>query len=124
MIRILRLKNGEDIIGTILNDENTTYDIGDPMTVDIEVRGNNGGHLVMGHWLPVQLIKHNIASIKFEDVLTSLEPQDHFVEYYSNTVEKLQKIIKAKEEAENMSDEEITEILSTLENMDEDRVLH
>ena len=123
MIKILRLKSGEDIIGSIMANEET-YDVLDPMTVDVEVRGSNAGHLIMGNWLPVQLIKHNIATINLEDVLTLLEPQDHFVEYYVNTVEKLRNIIKAKEEAEKMTDEEISQILDVMDNMDGDRVLH
>ena len=123
MVKILRLKSGEDIIGSILADDKT-YIVMEPMTVDVEVRGSNAGTLVMGNWLPVQLIKDNAATINLEDVLTLLEPQDHFVEYYNNTVDKLRKIIKAKEEAEQMTDDEITAVLDAYENMDENRLLH
>jgi hypothetical protein len=123
-IKILRLKNGEDIIAYIKSEDDINYDISEPMTVDVEVRGSNAGQLIMGNWLPVQLIKQNETTLKSEDILLMMEPQDHFLEYYMNAVDKLNKILEAKRETEKMTDEEITEILNALEGMDEDRVIH
>lgn len=123
-IKILRLKNGEDIIGYVKSENNITYDISEPMTVDVEVRGSNAGHLIMNNWLPVQLIKLNEVTIKSEDILLIMEPQDHFVEYYMDTVDKLKMILDAKREAANMTDEQLTEILNALEDMDEGSSIH
>ena len=123
-IKIIRLKNGEDIIGFIKSEDDMTYDVSEPMTVDVEVRGSNAGHLLMANWLPVQLIKKNETQIKSEDILTMMEPEENFIEYYMNTVDKLNKILEAKKEAAAMTDEEVTEILNALEGVGEDRVLH
>jgi hypothetical protein len=121
MIQILRLKNGEDIIGEVFTDTGD-YEIQEPMSVSIEYYGNQSG-LVMNHWLPVQLINRNQTVIKKEDVLTTLLPNDEFAEYYMNTVERLDRLMKVKEEVSRMSDEEISEIMEDMLDT-KDKILH
>ena len=121
MIQIIRLKNGEDIIGEVLTDTGD-YEIQEPMSVSIEHRGNQSG-LVMNHWLPVQLINRNQTIIKKEDVLTTFLPNDEFAEYYANTVERLARLMKVREEVDQMSDDEISEIMEDLVD-DKDRTYH
>ena len=69
MIQIIRLKNGEDIIGQVYDDTGD-YEIQEPMSVSVEYRGRESG-LVMQHWLPVQLIENNKTMIRKDDVLTT-----------------------------------------------------
>ena len=57
-IKIVRLKNGEDIIGNLSDNTNGDYEISEPMSVSLVQKGHESG-LVMSHWLPVQLIKKN-----------------------------------------------------------------
>jgi hypothetical protein len=115
MIEIIRLKNGEDIIGDVVGEShlNEEFDINDPMSVSIEFRNNESG-LVMNHWLPVQIIDKNSTKIKKQDVLTRFHPNKEFSEYYRNTVERLDRLMKVKQEVDNMSDEEVSEIMDNL----------
>lgn len=113
MIEILRLKNGEDIIGEVHKDTGD-YEILEPMSVGIETRGGQSG-LIMSHWLPVQLIEGNRTVIKKEDVLTTFHPNSEFKEYYINTVKKLNDILEAKKLADEMTDEEIQEAIDAME---------
>jgi hypothetical protein len=115
-IKIVRLKNGEDIIGNLnlINDE---YEIMEPMSVNVVMKGQESG-LVMSHWLPVQLIKKNEIKINSRDVLTVIEPNDEFAEYYTNTVEKIKMLLKAKNDTDEMTDEEIEDIMDALEDGD------
>ena len=113
MIEILRLKNGEDIIGEVYTDTGD-YEIVEPMSVGIEHRGGQSG-LIMSHWLPVQLILENRTIIKKEDVLTTFTPNSEFVEYYLDTVDKIKKVLSAKKIAEEMTDEEIQEAIDMME---------
>jgi SAM-dependent MidA family methyltransferase len=115
-IKIVRLKNGEDIIGNLnlINDE---YEIMEPMSVNVVMKGQESG-LVMSHWLPVQLIKKNEIKINSRDVLTVIEPNDEFAEYYTNTVEKIKMLLKAKNDTDEMTDEEIEDILDAMEDGD------
>ena len=122
MIQIIRLKNGEDIIGQV--SANTgDYEIQEPMSVSVEHRGRESG-LVMEHWLPVQLIDVNKTVIKKEDVLTTFIPNKEFSEYYENTVERLERLLKVRKEVEEMSDDQISEIMEDLLDKDINRIYH
>ena len=114
-VKIVRLKNGEDIIGNLNNLEDGNYEIFEPMSVSVVERGKESG-LVMSHWLPVQLIKKNEITISSCDVLTVFEPNDEFAEYYTNTVDKMKALLKAKEITDNLSDEEVEDIMDALDD--------
>jgi hypothetical protein len=109
-IKIVRLKNGEDIIGDVTANGVQYYDIDEPMAFQVDYRGDHSG-LVMRHWLPVQLLKKNHIQLKVHDVLCVLEPDDEFSEYYLNTVEKIKRLLEAKNSVNEMSDEEIQQIV-------------
>jgi hypothetical protein len=51
------------------------------------------------------------------------EPNTEFEEYYLNTVEKIKSLMKAKELSDEMTDEEIEDIMDALEDS-EGQVLH
>jgi SAM-dependent MidA family methyltransferase len=116
-IKIVRLKNGEDIIGNLSDNTDGDYEISEPMSVSLVQKGHESG-LVMSHWLPVQLIKKNEIKINSRDVLTMFEPNEEFAEYYTNTVEKIKNLLKAKNVADSMTDEEIEDIMDALEDGD------
>ena len=113
-IKIVRLRNGEDIIGSLANVCNGNMDIIEPMSVAVE----EGPHakLIMSHWLPVQLIKKNEITLKEQDILTVFEPNDDFCEYYLHTVERIKDLLKAKNIADKMTDDEIEEVMDALED--------
>lgn len=124
-IKIIRLLNGQDIIGKLYTDkENLLYIIDEPMGFSTkEFRGCM--NLQMWHYLPVQLIKKNEVVLHSRNVLTIIEPDDEFVEYYSNTVEKINNLLKAREITENLSEEESNEIMQALDEIQsENRVIH
>ena len=84
------------------------------MSFEIDYRGNHSG-LVMRHWLPVQLLKKNYIQLKTQDVLCILEPDEEFSEYYLHTVEKIKRLLKVKASVNEMSNEEIQEIVDELD---------
>lgn len=109
-IKIVRLKNGEDIIGDVTANGIQYYDVDEPMAFEVDYRGDHSG-LVMRHWLPVQLLKKNHIQLNVHDVLCVLEPDEEFSEYYVNTVEKIKRLLEAKNSVNNMSEEEIQQIV-------------
>jgi hypothetical protein len=123
MVKIIRLKSGEDIIGTCNFFSKEEMDIHEPMTVDVETKGSYAGQLIMANWLPINLITDNKTTLRMEDVLITMDPEAAFIEYYQNTVSKLKEVLKAKRDVQDMSDEQITEILNAMEDP-ESRVLH
>ena len=118
MIKIVRLQNGEDIIGNVTDIYDTgKYIVEEPMSVSINYRGKEAG-LEMHHWLPVQLINRNEITLENKDVLCILEPNDEFCEYYMNTVEKIKELLNAKKLVDSMSDEEVEDIMDAFEELD------
>ncbi len=117
-IKIVRLKNGEDIIGNVTANGIQYYDIDEPMSFEVDYRGSHSG-LVMRHWLPVQLLKKNHIQLNTHDVLCVLEPDDEFSEYYLNTVEKIKRLLDAKATVKDMTDEEIQEIVDEYNTMNQ-----
>lgn len=105
---MLRLTTGQDIIGTVSDTGKGYYLVAEPMSVEIEHKGNHTG-IAMAYWLPVQIIKNNTVILKYADILAILDPNDSLIEYYESTVEKFHEILKAKEVADSMTDDEMTE---------------
>ena len=118
-IKIVRLQNGEDIIGSVADLDYSQYNISEPMSVAIDYRQKTAG-LVMHHWLPVQLIKKNEITINIKDVLCLLEPNDEFVEYYTNTVEKIRELLDAKNLVDGLKDDELEDVMYAFEELEQD----
>ena len=114
-IKIVRLQNGEDIMGSFTAN-NHNYDISEPMSVQIEHNGREAG-LMMHHWLPVQLIKKNQITLEQKDILCVLEPNDEFCEYYLNTVEKIRELLKTKNLVDSMNDEEVENMMEAFDEL-------
>jgi SAM-dependent MidA family methyltransferase len=116
-IKIVKLRNGEDLVGTLTSTDIGNYRLEEPMSFEIDFRHNSSG-LIMRHWLPVQLVKKNEIELTQKDIMAIIEPADDFCEYYWNTVEKIKDLLKAKNLVDDMSDEEIDMIMNEFEDMD------
>jgi hypothetical protein len=105
-IKFIRLVTGEDIVANcLINDETQYVDVESPMKVIIS-RFNNSKKsiLIMMPWLPLEVIADEYATLKYEDILTMVDPKESFVEYYLNTVDKYNELIQSNLE-EDMFDE-------------------
>lgn len=129
-IKMVRLQNGEDIIGTISSNTSGVYNVSHPMVVEITSR-NGMPILGMTHWLPVQLVKTNEVTLTDKDILCMIEPSEDFIEYYNNTVEKISELLKAKKiikeklEEPDSFEEDIEEIMNHLRAMPSDKdIIH
>lgn len=127
---MVRLQNGEDIIGTISSNTSGVYNVSHPMVVEITSR-NGMPILGMTHWLPVQLVKTNEVTLTDKDILCMIEPSEDFIEYYNNTVEKISELLKAKKiikeklEEPDSFEEDIEEIMNHLRSMPGDKdIIH
>ena len=111
-VKIVRFKDGMDVICFFDNLNAEVVDIIEPMM--FEVRNMN---LVMQQWLPIAMIKENRASVKWEDILCIMEPSDDFKEYFHTTVEKVNESIQKKKNAS--TDEEKEYMMDVMNAMDE-----
>ena len=131
-VKIVRLQSGEDIIaGLIQDNESEMIMLDNPMHL-IFKRTSQGTMMVMLPWLPIELIKDNIATIYSSDVLTIVDPKDALVEYYGNMintqqlkdmrdntmVENLKEALDDSEDEEDYSEEENEETLTKEEAME------
>lgn len=85
-IKLIRLQSGEDIIAGLTEDsESNMVMLDNPMHL-IFKRTSQGTVMFMLPWLPIELIKDNIATIVTDDILTIVEPKDDLIEYYGNII--------------------------------------
>lgn len=114
-IKLIRLKTGEDIICYIEQVDKLNFIVREPMVVMTKQDNRTGKQIIMmDHWLPVQLIRHNEAFITEGEVVTMLEPSSDFSEYYETTVNTMKQVLEFKESS---SDEEENTLLSKKEMM-------
>jgi hypothetical protein len=116
-VKIVRLQSGEDIIASIIeDDESEMIMLDNPMHL-IFKRTSQGTMMVMLPWLPIELIKDNIATIYSSDVLTIVDPKDALVEYYGNMINTQQlkdmrdntMVENLKEALDDSDDDDFTE---------------
>ena len=113
-VKIVRLQSGEDIIASIIeDDESEMVMLNNPMHL-IFKRTSQGTMMVMLPWLPIELIKDNIATIYSSDVLTIVDPKDALVEYYGNMINTQQ----LKDMRDNTMVENLKEALDDSEEDD------
>jgi hypothetical protein len=104
-IKILRFKDGLDIVCSC-NVIGDTIEIEDAML--FEIRGIN---LAMQHWAPVAIMKESKIHISREDVLCFFEPSDEFVDYYSETIQKMK---TAMDNLKNKKENDMEELFNAI----------
>ena len=103
-IKVLRLKSGEDIIAYLEQVDKLNFIVREPMVVLVKSDMKSGKQIIMmDHWLPAPLIKHNEAFLAENEIVTILEPTSEFSEYFENAVDAIH---KAKTVEEDSSEEE------------------
>ena len=109
-VRIVRLQSGEDIIAGYSGNTNTNVVVLDNPMHLIFKRTSQGTVMMMLPWLPIELIKDNIATLLSGDILTIVEPKEDLKEYYHNVINHTQmKMLKDNTLSQNLreaSDEE------------------
>ena len=131
-VKIVRLQSGEDIIAGLIQDNKSEMILLDNPMHLIFKRTSQGTMMVMLPWLPIELIKDNIATIYSSDVLTIVDPKDALIEYYGNLinteqlkqmrdntmVENLREALDDSDDEEDYSEEENEETLTKEEAME------
>lgn len=131
-IKIVRLQTGEDVISSIVeDDDNDMVLLNNPMRMIVKRIQTGQSIFMMMPWLPIEVIKEDSAIIYNSDIITMIEPKDSLVEYYQNMVnESIMSSINGESEeiifeSEEEEDFELTEEeLEEVENYKKDRLLH
>ena len=119
-VKIVRLKSGEDIICYIEQVDKMNFIVREPMVVLTKQDFKNDKHVIMmNHWLPVPLIRHNEAIIVESEIITMLEPTSEFSSYYENSVNAIKQYLdsdtsSSDEEENSLSKEEMLMMLESV----------
>ena len=119
-VKLIRLKSGEDIICYLEQVDKMNFIVREPMVVLTKQDNRTNKHIIMmDHWLPVPLIRHNEAFITESEIVTMLEPTSDFSEYYENAVTNMKQILtfntsSSDEEERNLTREEMLMMLEAV----------
>jgi hypothetical protein len=133
-VKIIRMQTGEDIVANILEEDEDSVILNNPMRLIFRRMPTGQSVMMMLPWLPIELIKDDSAIVYLDDIITVMEPKDSMIEYYGNLVNKslleslefdnmLEKTL-AEQEEEMEEINEISEELSEQFEEFKNRTLH
>jgi len=133
-IKIIRLNSGEDIIAEYKSDKRKkTIELNNPMHIVFK-RTPSGSIMMIFPWLPIELLKQNIALVKTTDVLTVVDPKEDLIVHYHKLIKQAEEtllkqpdIMSQFEDVEEDEDEEGTlskNEVSDLVNRKKNNLLH
>lgn len=126
-VKLIRMQTGEDIMASMLEQENSDQiQINDPMRIVFRRMPTGQTVMMMMPWLPVELIKENVAMIYSTDIITVVEPKESMIRYYDKLVERtitdmlesdgmIERLLEEQdqEDEEEITQEEMMEELAT-----------
>lgn len=108
LLKILRLRDGEDIIAYVEDYGKGQIVLRSPMMVMIKHDPRNGKQTVlMDHWLPINIIQENEATINEHEILCSFDPTADISEYYIQAISAIDQYNLNSTQSSN--DDELTE---------------
>lgn len=106
-IKILRLKDGEDLISYVEDYGTGEVLLRSPMMVIVKHDNKSGKQTVlMDHWLPTYIILKNEVILKTTDILCTMDSSPALNEYYENAISAIETF---NSDADASSDEELTQ---------------
>lgn len=115
-VKIVRLKSGEDILCNLLiNEDKVLVNLMEPMVIEYETFGDTQ-HLMIANWLPVSLVKENKSVIPVTEVLCVMNPTDELIEYYNETIRKMNSALVVKP-MEELNEEEMVQMMEVMEEI-------
>lgn len=118
-VKLIRMQSGEDIMASTFEQEDSDQiQVNDPMRIVFRRLPTGQTVMLMMPWLPVELIKENMAMIYYSDIVTVVEPKESMIRYYDKLVERtindmqdsdkmIEKLLEEQEDEEEM--EEVTQ---------------
>jgi hypothetical protein len=134
-VKIIRMQTGEDIMASMIGEEEAeTVLLEDPMRLIFRRMPTGQTMLMMLPWLPVELIKDNSALIYNSDIITIIDPKESMIQYYDNLVmktllemekseEMIEQLLRDQEEESEESENYIEELTQYIEDI-KNRTLH
>lgn len=118
-VKLIRMQSGEDIMASTMEQEDSDQiQVNDPMRIVFRRLPTGQTVMMMMPWLPVELIKENMAMICYSDIVTVVEPKESMIRYYDKLVERtindmqdsdkmIEKLLEEQDDEEDV--EEVTQ---------------
>lgn len=137
-VKIIRLQSGEDIIANYNEDEESgIVHVKRPMILFFKRLSTGKSVMMMGPWLPVELIQSNSACLYSQDILTVISPRQSLIKYYNDAANEAELLLSEQGEEieqslqrnvndneEDTDDEEEGFDISEIMNSSKGRILH
>lgn len=109
-VKILRFKDGLDVICKVILESRASLDIEDPMVFEVR-----NAQLMIQQWLPVAITESSKVSIKYSDILFVIDPNKNFREYYEGLVCKINEVVD-NHDIKNASLDKTNQLIEELES--------
>lgn len=113
-IQILKLTNGDTILGDIIDADEKTLTLLNPLELHTEPFGGNRANMVAHQWLPM-MEDRNIIYVSQAHVVGSMPANIEIVDYYKHAIE----VILFPEQAKMREEQERREWEKLIEGMKE-----
>ena len=107
-VKIVRFKDGLDVITTRTSVSNELIELDNPMMFELR-----NSHLVLEQWLPLAVMEGDKVTIDSKEILCVMNPNSEFAEYYVETIRKLKRALR-QEEDEPRDEESMREMLAAM----------
>ena len=97
-IKLIRMQSGEDIMASMIENEDDTIELNDPMRLVFRRLPTGQTIMMMMPWLPVELIEEFSANVYATDIVTMVEPKAAMIQYYDKLVAKITEDVKDADE--------------------------
>ena len=98
-VKIIRMQTGEDIMASMIGEEeDETVLLADPMRLIYRRLPTGQTIMMMMPWLPVELIEEFSANVYATDIVTMVEPKAAMIQYYDKLVARITEDVKDADE--------------------------
>jgi len=104
-IKIVRMQNGQDIIGMVNEIMEGQYVVEQPMEFQM-INRNRIATITLAHYLPIELVAKNEVVLNSKDIVFITNPSENFAEYYEGALMKEENSVNeslAKEISEDLT---------------------
>ena len=97
-VKLIRMQSGEDIMASLVEHEDDTVELNDPMRLVFRRMPTGQTIMMMMPWLPVELIQEFSANVYSTDIVTMVEPKAAMIQYYDKLVARITEDVKDADE--------------------------
>lgn len=125
-VKIVRMITGEDVICNFIEDAVGTHFM-EPLEINFKQSKKGEPTVILRNWIPVELVSDNITRVNPRNIIAVFDVNETVVEYYSNTMDKINNALIASARMKDMekdhSEEEMNDVMEALLES-QNQVLH